>query len=267
MSLLPRIVPVLTFRDRLLVKPVKFGQEKYIGDPVNAVRIFNEKQVDEIVFVDLSASERPGNVDLDFLEEMASEAFMPVGYGGGVNSAEIARSITALGVEKVILNSAFAEHGGLISKISSEIGSQSTVVSIDTRKKRFGGYESYQRRGTQALHRNPVDLAVEAAAQGAGELILHSIDRESIFHGFDLKLISEVSQRVNVPIIALGGARGLEDFSKAIAAGASAAAAGSAFVLQGKHRAVLITYPTQTDIRLSLSSLTDGEKLEVSSRN
>lgn len=248
MSLLPRVIPVLTFRDRLLVKPVKFGQEKYIGDPVNAVRIFNEKQVDEIVFVDLSASESPGDVDFEFLEEMASEAFMPVGYGGGVNSAGIARSITTLGIEKVVLNSAFDGHGDLISEISSEIGASSTVVSIDVRRKRFGGYESYTRRGTHALHRDPVEVALDAVAQGAGELILHSIDRESTFHGYDTKLISEVAQRVPVPVIALGGARGLADFQEAISAGASAAA-GSAFVLQGKHRAVLITYPSQVEIR------------------
>lgn len=249
MSLLPRVIPVLTFRDRLLVKPVKFGTEKYIGDPVNAVRIFNEKQVDEIAFVDLSASESPGKVDLEFLEEMAGEAFMPVGYGGGVNSAELARSITTLGIEKVILNSAFAGGGDLIAEISSEIGSQSTVVSIDARKKRLGGYESYSSRGTKPLHRTPVELAIEAVAQGAGELIVHSIDRESTFHGYDLKLIRDVSQHVPVPVIALGGSRGLDDFREAIAAGASAAAAGSTFVLQGKHRAVLITYPTQTEIR------------------
>ena len=249
MTVLPRIIPVLTFRDRLLVKPVKFGSEKYIGDPVNAVRIFNEKQVDEIVFVDLSASEQPGKIDFEFLEEMASEAFMPVGYGGGVNSAKLARSITALGIEKVVINSAFAEGGSLITEISSEIGSQSTVVSIDVRKKRLGGYECYSSRGSKPVHRTPTELAIQAVAQGAGEIIVHSIDRESTFHNFDLKLISEVSRQVTVPVIALGGARGIDDFREAIAAGASAAAAGSAFVLQGKHRAVLITYPSQTEIK------------------
>lgn len=249
MSLLPRIIPVLTFRDRLLVKPVKFGKEKYIGDPVNAVRIFNEKQVDEIVFIDLSAAESPGTVDFEFLEEMASEAFMPVGYGGGVNSSEIARSITTLGIEKVVVNSEFSAGGRLVSEIAAEIGSQSTVVSIDVRKKRLGGYESYSHRGSHALRRSPVELAVDAVAQGAGEIVLQSIDRESTFQGYDLKLIGEVAQQVDVPVIALGGARGLDDFREAIEVGASAAAAGSAFVLQGKHRAVLIAYPSQAEIR------------------
>lgn len=250
MSLFPRVIPVLTFRDRLLVKPVKFGAEKYIGDPVNAVRIFNEKQVDEIVFIDLNASEDPTKVDLDFLEEMASEAFMPVGYGGGVNNAAIARDITSLGIEKVVLNSAFSDGGGLISEISGEIGSQSTVASIDVRKKRFGsGYETFSNRGTKKLGLSPAQLAREAVAQGAGEILLQSIDRESTFNGYDLSLLKEVSSTVDVPVIALGGARGIDDFRDGIAAGASGVAAGSAFVLQGKHRAVLITYPNQTSIR------------------
>lgn len=248
MSVFPRVIPVLAVRDRLLVKPVKFGTEKYIGDPVNAVRIFNEKQVDELVIVDLTASESPGNVDLEFLEEMASEAFMPVGYGGGVSSARLAKSITSLGIEKVVINSAFTIEGSLLTEISSEIGSQSTVVSIDVRKKRFGGYETYSHRGSTKLGASPLELAQAAVAQGAGELVLHSIDRESTFQGYDLKLIEDVAAQVNVPIISLGGARGLEDFRAAIESGASGAASGSSFVLQGKHRAVLIAYPTQAEI-------------------
>lgn len=255
MSLFPRVIPVLAVRDRLLVKPVKFGEEKYIGDPVNAVRIFNEKQVDEIVLVDLTASENPARIDLEFLEEMASEAFMPVGYGGGVNSAARARDITALGIEKVLLNTA-ATDGGLISEISSEIGSQSTVVSIDVRKKRFGGYETFSHRGSQKLGLSPVQLAQNAVARGAGEIVLQLIDRESTFQGYDLKLLNEVAEAVDVPVIILGGARGMEDFQAAIAAGASGVAAGSTFVLQGKHRAVLITYPTQAEVRSLLGQRT-----------
>lgn len=248
MSLFPRVIPVLAIRDRLLVKPLKFGSEKYIGDPVNAVRIFNEKQVDELVLIDLTASENPGKVDLEFLEEMASEAFMPVGYGGGVSTAPLAREITMLGIEKVILNSAFSIGGSLISEISSEIGGQSTVVSIDVRKKRFSGYETYSHRGTTKIGESPIVLAREAVSQGAGEILLHSIDRESTFHGYDLELLKEVAAQVEVPVIVLGGATGMVDFKQAIDAGASAVASGSSFVLQGKHRAVLITYPTQAEI-------------------
>lgn len=249
MNLFPRVIPVLTFRDRLLVKPVKFGDEKYIGDPVNAVRIFNEKLVDEIVFVDLAASEHPDRIDYEFLEEMASEAFMPVGYGGGVTSAAKAREITALGIEKVILNSVLAADPGTITEISREIGSQSTVVCIDVRRRLLGGYETFARRGARKLGTSPVELAQQAVALGAGEIVLQSIDRESTFSGYDLKLLNDVANAVEVPVIALGGARGIDDFREGIAAGASAVAAGSAFVLQGKHRAVLITYPTQSDIR------------------
>ncbi len=249
MSVFPRVIPVLTVRDRLLVKPLRFGKETYIGDPVNAVRIFNEKRVDELVLIDLSASERPGRVDLEFLEEMASEAFMPVGYGGGVNSAGLAREITALGVEKVVLNSGFAPGGDLVPAISGEIGAQSTVVSIDVRKKRLGGYETLARRGTEKLGRTPGELAIEAVRQGAGEIVLQAVDRESTFQGYDLRLLTEVSRAVEVPVVALGGARGVDDFRDGLLAGASAVAAGSAFVMQGKHRAVLITYPSPAEIR------------------
>lgn len=249
MSVFPRVIPVLTFRDRLLVKPLRFGDEKYIGDPVNAVRIFNEKQVDELVLVDLGASDSPGNIDLPFLEEIASEAFMPVGYGGGVNSATVARKLTALGIEKVVINSAFAPGTTTITEIANEIGSQSTVVSIDTKKKRFGGHETFSHRATQKTGLDAATLAQEATRQGAGEILLHFADHERTFKGYDLNLIREVSDSVTVPVIALGGARGLADFSAAIEAGASAAAAGSSFVLQGKHEAVLITYPRQDDIR------------------
>lgn len=248
MSLFPRVIPVLTFRDRLLVKPLKFGEEMYIGDPVNAVRIFNEKQVDEIIFIDLGASEQPGRIDLEFIEEMAGEAFMPVGYGGGVNNVELAHEITALGAEKVVLNSAFASDPYLVSAISSEIGSQSTVVSVDVRKKRFGGYETYSQRGRMKVGMAPKDFAQAAVAHGAGEIVLQSIERESTFQGYDLRLVEEISASVGVPVIALGGAAGLDDFRSGISAGASGVAAGSTFVLHGRHRAVLITYPSQQEI-------------------
>lgn len=257
MNIFPRLIPVLAVRDRLLVKPVTFGKEKYIGDPVNAVRIFNEKQVDEIVFIDLTASENPGRVDLEFLEEMASEAFMPVGYGGGVDDASLAREITALGIEKIILNSAVTAQPSVVAAISREIGSQSTVACIDVRKKLIGGYDTYAHRGTRKLGIAPAELARQAVAQGAGEIILQSVDRESTFQGYDLKLLAEVAASVEVPVIALGGARGMDDFRAGIAAGASAVAAGSAFVLQGRHRAVLITYPTQAEIR-SLATDSSG---------
>ena len=248
MSLFPRVIPVLTIRDRLLVKPLRFGRETYIGDPVNAVRIFNEKEVDELMLVDLTASESPGALDLEFLAEVANEAFMPVGYGGGVNSTSLARAIISAGIEKVVLNSAFEPGGTLVPEIVSELGSQSTVVSIDTRKKRFGGYETLAQRATKKRNLTPVELAREAVRQGAGEILLHFTDRESTFEGYDLRLLEEVSSEVEVPVVALGGARGLEDFRQAILVGASGVAAGSAFVMHGKHRAVLITYPQHEDL-------------------
>ena len=250
MSLFPRVIPVLTYRDRLLVKPLRFGKETYIGDPLNAVRIFNEKQVDEIVLIDISASEQTEKIDLEFLEAIASEAFMPVAYGGGVNRASVAREITAIGAEKVILNTAFTHAGDLVTQISSEIGSQSTVVSIDVRRKRFGkGHEAFSSRGKIKVSLPPLELALEAQRQGAGEILLHSIDRENTFEGYDIPIIERLASELSVPLVALGGARNLEDFRSAIDAGASGVAAGSAFVMQGKHRAVLITYPTPAEVQ------------------
>lgn len=249
MSFFPRVIPVLTYRDRLLVKPLRFGEEKYIGDPINAVRIFNEKQVDEIILIDLSASEDPSAQDLEFIEELGGEAFMPVGYGGGVDSAAKAKIITSLGIEKVIIGSA-ASQDGVVRSISEQIGSQSTVVSIDYKKRRFSNtLDCYKNRGADSLTLSPLALAEKVVAEGAGELIVQSITRERSFQGYEIATISEVSQHVNVPVVALGGARGMEDFRAVIAAGASAAAAGSAFILQGRHEAVLITYPSPQDVR------------------
>lgn len=252
MSKFPRVIPVLTVRDGLLVKPHKFGKETYVGDPINAVRIFNEKQVDEIIIIDLEASENPGTPNLRLLEEISGEAFMPVAYGGGVNSKELARAITGVGTEKVIVNSGYFTNPELISDIASEVGSQSVVGSLDCRGRLLGRYDTFAFRGTKRIAMSPVELAQKLIAEGAGELIVNSIDRESTFGGYDLGLIASVASTSDVPIVALGGARGIDDFRLGVSAGASAVAAGSAFVFQGKHRAVLITYPNRHDIlRLS----------------
>jgi cyclase len=240
-SAFPRVIPVLLVSDGYLVKPVRFQGDKYIGDPINAVRIFNEKQVDELVICDIDASVKGSGVNYTLIEEIASEAFMPVGYGGGVSSAEEAKRIVGIGIEKVILNTGAVEHPETVTEISEALGASSTVVSVDAKKKLTGGWDTFVRRGKKKTGMSPVEAAQRAQQLGAGEVLVSSIDRESTFTGYDLKLIESVADAVNVPVIALGGASGYADFAPALAAGASAVAAGSMFVLNGKHRAVLIS--------------------------
>ncbi|WP_460800588.1 AglZ/HisF2 family acetamidino modification protein [Microbacterium sp. GXF6406] len=248
MSLRPRIIPVLLVSDGYLVKPVKFKGDTYIGDPINAVRIFNDKQVDELVICDIDATPQKSGVNFKLIEEIASEAFMPVAYGGGVRRLEDAERITNIGIEKVVLNSEAVRRPESISEIAAVLGSSSTVVSIDTKKRLRGGWDTYTERGKRKSALSPVEAALQAQEHGAGELILSSIDREGTFSGYDTRLITTVTERVNIPVISLGGARGLSDFHAAFGAGASAAAAGSTFVMTGTHRAVLINYPSPTEI-------------------
>lgn len=261
MSPLPRIIPVLLVSDGYLVKPVKFRGEQYIGDPINAVRIFNEKQVDELVICDIDASLRGAGVNYGLIEEIASEAFMPIGYGGGVTSADEARRITGIGIEKVVLNTAAVEHPEVVTEIADALGASSTVVSIDAKRRLAGGWDTYTRRGRMKTGMSPVEVALAAQRYGAGEIMLSSIDRESTRSGYDLKLVESVATAVTVPIIALGGAGSFEDLARAIGAGASAAAAGSLFVLNGRHRAVLISYPSPQQVaslRFPKSKTTQG---------
>lgn len=249
MSVFPRVIPVLLVSDGYLVKPVKFQGDSYIGDPINAVRIFNEKQVDELVICDIDASVKGSGVNYTLIEEIASEAFMPVGYGGGVSSAAEARRITGIGIEKVVLNTAAVERPEVITEISDALGASSTVVSVDAKKRLVSGWDTFVRRGSKKTGMTPVEAAVRAQQLGAGEILLSSIDRESTRNGYDLALIEAVAGAVTVPIIALGGAESVDDLAPALRAGASATAAGTLFVMNGKHRAVLISYPTPEQVR------------------
>lgn len=249
MSLFPRVIPVLLVSDGYLVKPVKFSGDTYIGDPINAVRIFNEKQVDELLICDIDASVKGTGVNYTLIEEIASEAFMPVGYGGGVRSADEARRITGIGIEKVVLNTSAFAHPEVITEVSDALGSSSTVVSVDAKRRLAGGWDTYSARGSRKTGLSPVDAAVQAQRYGAGEVMISSIDRESSRSGYDLKLIKSVADAVSIPVIALGGAGGVADLAPALEAGASAVAAGTMFVMNGKHRAVLITYPSPAEVR------------------
>ncbi len=239
-----RIIPTLLLKGQGLVKTMKFKDPKYVGDPINAIKIFNDKEVDELVLLDITATGERRGPNFKIIEEVASECFMPLGYGGGINSLEDAKRILALGVEKIIVNTAAVENPSLVARLADSVGSQSVVVSVDVKKSLFGKYEVFTRSGTSNTKLDPAIYAQELEKMGAGELLLNSIDRDGLMTGYDVSLIKKVTGAVGIPVIACGGAGTLDHFGPAVKeGGASALAAGSMFVFQGKHRAVLISYP------------------------
>jgi cyclase len=239
----PRVIPVLLLKDQLLYKTRKFKQPKYVGDPRVALKIFNDKGADEIAVLDIMATIERRRPDFELLEEIADECFMPMAYGGGVADLEDIRRLIRIGVEKVIVSTHAIEEANFVSAMAEEIGSQSTVVCMDVKKGFWGGEHVMTHGGRCRTKWDPIELAQRMAEAGAGEIIVHSIDRDGTFDGYDLPLIQRVSEAVEIPVIALGGAGREEDFVAAVEHGASAVAAGSLFVFQGPHRAVLITYP------------------------
>ena len=243
--MIPRVIPALLLQDGGLVKTVAFRDARYVGDPINTVRIFNDKQVDEIVLLDIGATRTGRGPDEAAIEQIAAEAFMPVGYGGGVTSLAQARRLIQLGVEKVVINTAAIDDPALIREIADVLGSSTIVVSMDAQRRPDGTYEVRARGATQATGRDARAHAEAMAAAGAGELLLQSIDRDGSMAGYDLELVRQVASAVEIPVVACGGAGSLEDVASVISeGGASAAAAGSLFVFHGKHRAVLVTYPS-----------------------
>lgn len=239
-----RVMPALLLRGQGLVKTVKFKDPKYVGDPINAVRIFNEKEVDELVFLDIAATPEGRGPDFELLSDIASEAFMPMAYGGGVTTLEQVRRIFELGFEKVIINSAAYHNPDLIAQAAAIFGSQSIVGCVDVRKTLLGRYELCS---GSARAKEKVSLAEHLATltrSGVGEILVNAVDRDGTMGGYDLKLLREVSAAVTVPVIACGGAGSVDHFVQAVQEGhASAVAAGSLFVFMGPHRAVLINYP------------------------
>lgn len=242
------MIPCLLLRNGGLVKTVKFAAAKYVGDPINAVRIFNEKEVDELAFLDISATPAGRGPNFDLLEDIASEAFMPFGYGGGISTLAEIRRLYAMGVEKVILNTSAERMPHLVSEAASIAGSSSVVVSIDVKRNWLGKQTVQTKCGQHATKRGPVEYAREMQERGAGEVLLNSIDRDGTMQGYDLELIHAVASAVSVPVVAIGGAGRLEHFREAVDHGASAVGAGSMFVFHGKHRAVLITYPAYDEL-------------------
>lgn len=244
-----RVIPSLLIHKGGLVKSVQFKDYKYVGDPINAVKIFNEKEVDEIAVIDIDASKENKAPNIEKISEIASEAFMPMAYGGGITTIEQIKEILYNGIEKVIINKAAHTTPHLIREAANLFGNQSIVVSIDVKKVFLKGYRVFIENGKKNTGLHPVEFAITAEKLGAGEILLNSIDKDGTFTGYDVALIQQVSKAVNIPVIAIGGASSVEDFAKAKQAGASAVSAGSMFVFQRPHKAVLISYPTRKEIK------------------
>jgi imidazole glycerol-phosphate synthase subunit HisF len=243
-----RVIPCLLVHQGRLVKTVRFRNPSYIGDPVNAIKIYNEKEVDELILLDVRATVEHRPPALDFLTEIASECFMPLTYGGNIQTADQIKKIFYLGIEKVAINSAAVINPNFIKEISAVFGSQSIVVAIDAKKNLFGKYMVYSHGGEKASQFTVADYARLVEQMGAGEILLNSIDRDGTWQGYDLDLIREVTEVVNIPVIACGGAGSLADFARAVKEGASAVAAGSMVVYQGKGKGVLINFPSQQEL-------------------
>lgn len=245
----PRIIPLLLISNRDLVKTIKFSNPRYIGDPINAVKIFNGKGVDELCVLDITASKDMRSPDFDYIKDIAGEAFMPLSYGGGVTNLEQIKRIFYMGYEKVVINTAFYTNPELISESARFAGSQSVVVSIDVKTDIFGKKRCYSTDGTVKTKLLPVEAARMAESLGAGELIVNSINNDGVMCGYDLELIKSIAEAVSIPVTACGGAKDIHDIYKVLTEGkAHAAAAGSMFVYYGREKAVLITVPNENEL-------------------
>ena len=246
----PRVIPTLLLKDRGLVKSVRFKDWKYIGDPINAVKIFNDLKADELVFLDITATREKSTVSLDFVRQVGDEANMPFAVGGGIRTIQQIKDIINAGAEKAVINSYALENPDFIKDASEEFGSSTIVVSIDVKKNFWGKKQVYGEGGSKRTGLSPLEWAKRMEDKGAGEIIINSIDHDGLMNGYDWELIRAVSEAVTVPVVALGGAGNLEDMKKAVQDSyASAAAAGSLFVFHGPRRAVLVNYPSDKVLR------------------
>jgi cyclase len=244
-----RVIPVLLLRNKGLVKSVQFDQTKYIGDPINAVKLFNDKEVDELVFLDIDASKHQRKPDFEYIKSIASECFMPLGYGGGITSMDDINKLFSLGVEKVIINTNALLNLDLIKESSSIYGNQSIVVSVDVQKNLFGKYQLFSHSKIKHKQVDLFQYVKDAQQAGAGEIMVNSVDKDGMMTGYDLKLIQRLSSILTVPLVITGGAGNLPHLREAVDAGASAVAAGSLFIYHGPHKAVLINYPTSQELK------------------
>ena len=243
----PRIIPTLLISHGNLVKTKKFTNPQYLGDPINAIRIFNEKGVDELCILDINASKEKKDPDFELLEKMASEAFMPLSYGGGIKSVDQIKSLFRIGYEKVVINTSAIDNLELVRDASSYFGSQSIVCAVDYKKNIFGT-NCYTEDGSKRTRRSPLETVKGYELAGAGELLLYAMDRDGMRIGYDYDMITQVTDAVQIPVIACGGAKNISDLKKALEAGANAVAAGSLFVFFGERQAVLINYPEEKEL-------------------
>jgi len=244
-----RVIPCLLLQGGGLVKTTRFSRPRYVGDPINAVRIFNDKYIDELVLLDIAASRVGAEPDYDLIQRIAGECFIPLCYGGGIRTLAQARRIVATGVEKVAVNSISIDQPALLTCLSQELGASSVVAGIDVKRDFLGRARVFHPGRRQLTRFDPVEHAKAVVHAGAGEIFLNSVDRDGTGAGFDVDLVRRVTAAVNVPVTACGGAGRLEDMRAAVHNGASAAAAGSMFVFYGPHRAVLINYPAYASVR------------------
>lgn len=245
-----RIIPVLSIDQGKLVKTVRFKKPNYLGDPINAIKLFNDKYVDELVVLDITASKKGRAPNFEHVYEMASECFSPFGYGGGISTIEHARQLFQSGVEKVVLNTAFYTQPELITAIADAFGSQSVVISIDVKKNLFGKYKTVYSSSEKTSSLGLAEAAQKARDLGAGELIVQSVDHDGTFKGLDRGMIAQVNAAVSLPVIGMGGASSVQDVEETLkATGASAIAAGSIFVYRGQNvKSIMISYPTPPDL-------------------
>jgi cyclase len=239
-----RVIPCLQLLNESLVKTINFKKCNYIGDPINTVRIFNELEVDELCFLDIRATMEKRDPNLKVLKEIANECFMPLSFGGGINSLNIAKQILSIGFEKIIINSAIQINPNIISDIANDTGSQSVIASIDIKKSTFGKYNCYSKSGTSKINTNPVNWAIELQNRGAGELLITSINNDGTWKGFDIEIIKKIAQSVSIPVIINGGCSSINEINNVfINTNISAVGVGSLFVFQQKDLGVLINYP------------------------
>lgn len=245
----PRIIPCLLVRDKGLVKTVQFGESKYVGDPLNAVRIFNEKEVDELIVLDIDATIRGDEPNYELIQSLASECRMPLCYGGGVSTVEQVRKIISLGVEKVAISSEAIKRPHFITEVSRQIGSQSVVVVLDIKKTGLlGRYTVFTHGGKNAASQDMTQLVQQFSSLGAGEILINSIDSDGVMAGYDVSLIEKVRNLTTLPLTVLGGAGSLDDIASLFSKfGIIGASAGSLFVFKGIYKAVLINYPNRVE--------------------
>jgi len=252
-----RIIPVLLTDHRKMVKGKKFSNHKYIGDPINAVKIFNDKQVDELLLLDITATNQSREPDYKFLEEIASEAFFPLAYGGGVNSVAQVEKLMRIGIEKIVLGTSAFLNPNLVKDAAAAVGAQSVIVSVDYKTPLIGKSQVFVTNGKKRTGIGPLEYAKKMEQLGAGELIISSIDREGVGKGYDVQLLSSIAKSVSIPVVASGGAGEMSDFVAVKSCGhVHAISAGSMFVFYGPHKAVLINYPSYKDV----DNLFNGEK-------